>query len=213
MNKNNIIDLLQKELEEMTTIFQNMRESASVPSVLFQLSNSKIENIKNLLEILQVEDGVSVEAEKSGACGETMPVQSETQSVKAEEPQSVVEEKTIETPAPVKAAKESKKAISDTIAEKKSLNEMMSENGKNRFDSTLANKKIQNLRQAINVVDRFRYQKELFGGDSEAMNKALDCINESPSWERASEIIDGFGWDASLPIVGEFMELVKRKFN
>ena len=181
MNKNNIIDLLQKELEEMTTIFQNMRETASVPSVLFQLSNSKI--------------------------------QSETQSVKADEPQSVIEEKTIETPAPVKAAKESKKAISDTIAEKKSLNEMMSENGKNRFDSTLANKKIQNLRQAINVVDRFRYQKELFGGDSEAMNKALDCINESPSWERASEIIDGFGWDASLPIVGEFMELVKRKFN
>ena len=50
MNKNNIIDLLQKELEEMTTIFQNMRETASVPSVLFQLSNSKIENIKNLLE-------------------------------------------------------------------------------------------------------------------------------------------------------------------
>jgi len=161
-----------------------------------------------------MEDGVSVEAEKKDACSETKPAaQPEAQSVKVEEPQPVVQEKTAETPAPAQAAKESKKAISDTIAEKKSLNEMMSENGKNRFDSTLANKKIQNLRQAINVVDRFRYQKELFGGDSEAMNKALDCINESPSWERASEIIDGFGWDASLPIVGEFMELVKRKFN
>lgn len=49
--------------------------------------------------------------------------------------------------------------------------------------------KIEDLKKAISVGDRFLFQRELFGGNGEVMNKTIASLNELPSLADAEEFI------------------------
>ncbi len=215
MKKNNIVDLLKKEMCEMNAILQNISEQESVPSVLFQLSQSKIDNMKNLFDLLQQEVETAEKSEPQSVVetmqeevtvAEEVKIEEQTEQEKIKE--EIAQEEVAEQVAPI----EEKKNVLENTTEKKSLNERMSGKVSNTFENVIANKKISNLRQAINIVDKFRYQKELFGGNANLMNEMLDKLNDAINFDDALKIIEQFGWDKTLPVVEEFTELVKRKF-
>ena len=73
---------------------------------------------------------------------------------------------------------------------------------------------IQNLRKAINLNDRYRYQRELFGGNSELMNSVIDKLDTMSSLDEAVKYVQTeFIWDAESPTVTDFYSLLESRFS
>ncbi len=72
---------------------------------------------------------------------------------------------------------------------------------------------VEDIRQAISLGDRFLFQRELFGGNGELMQKTLDEINGLDSLNEAMEYIaDTFEWDNESTAVKLFENVLKRRF-
>ena len=73
---------------------------------------------------------------------------------------------------------------------------------------------VEDIRQAISLGDRFLFQRELFGGNGELMQKTLDEINDLDSLSEAMEYIaDTFEWDNESTAVKLFENVLKRRFG
>ena len=73
---------------------------------------------------------------------------------------------------------------------------------------------VEDIRQAISLGDRFLFQRELFGGNGELMQKTLDEINALGSLSEAMEYVaDTFEWDNESTAVKLFENVLKRRFS
>ena len=73
---------------------------------------------------------------------------------------------------------------------------------------------VEDIRQAISLGDRFLFQRELFGGNGELMQKTLDEINALGSLSEAMEYVaDTFEWDNESTAVQLFENVLKRRFS
>jgi len=119
-------------------------------------------------------------------------------------------------------------AIESEVAELKRLVEewvptpvephvMPSEAGASQDVSDISVKKvdgrlISDLRKAIGLNDRIRFQKELFGGDAALMNSTIEALNEASSFVEALEYIaSSFSWDDENATVKYFKDILSRK--
>jgi hypothetical protein len=90
-------------------------------------------------------------------------------------------------------------SIADTIACPKGVAEMT---------------RISSLRKAIGVADRFMLVRELFGGDEESYNYAIDSLDDIASFDDCVVYIaENFEWQAQNEGTKLMMELLQRKFN
>lgn len=93
-----------------------------------------------------------------------------------------------------------------------SRNELLSKSD-NSLATVLANKKISDIRQAINIGDRFRFQRELFRGNGEDMNKTLNYINQLATIEEVITFLKSkYNWDEENESAQDFLQIAKRKF-
>lgn len=104
--------------------------------------------------------------------------------------------------------------LADKIAPSKiSRSEKLSQ-ADNSLSATIANKKIDDIKQAISIGDRFRFQRELFGGNGEDMNKTLNYINQLASLEEVLSFLHNkYKWVEDDNDVVDFMQIVKRRFS
>ena len=73
---------------------------------------------------------------------------------------------------------------------------------------------VEDIRQAISVGDRFLFQRELFAGNGELMQKTLDELNALGSLEEAMDYVaDNFEWDSDSTAVQLFENVLKRRFG
>ena len=73
---------------------------------------------------------------------------------------------------------------------------------------------VEDIRQAISLGDRFLFQRELFAGNGELMQKTLDELNSLGSLSEAMEYIaDTFEWDKESTAVQLFENVLKRRFG
>ena len=93
-----------------------------------------------------------------------------------------------------------------------SLNEQLAEKAEPSLANILSNSKIEDLRQALSLAERFRFQRELFGGNGEKMNTTLAALNAMKSEAEATVYLSAFRWDDASECVAEFKQLVHRKF-
>jgi len=83
----------------------------------------------------------------------------------------------------------------------------------NSISSSLANKKIHDIKQAISIGDRFRFQRELFRGNGEDMNKTLTYINLLATLEEALSFLQSkYGWTPDNETAEDFYQIVRRRF-
>lgn len=128
---------------------------------------------------------------------------------------AVIEE-TIETPSAVEPIEEARK--STTLGDKMhqngpSRNEMHARPEQSGIHSSIANKKVDDIRQAISLGDRFRFQRELFRNNGEDMNKTLSYINMLATYnEVISFLLSKYGWQEDNEAVQDFFQIIKRKF-
>jgi hypothetical protein len=73
---------------------------------------------------------------------------------------------------------------------------------------------VEDIRQAISLGDRFLFQRELFAGNGELMQKTLDEINTLSSLGEAMDYVrDNFEWDKDSTAVQLFENVLKRRFS
>ena len=93
-----------------------------------------------------------------------------------------------------------------------SLNDQLVENAEPSLANVLSNSKVVDLRQALSLAERFRFQRELFNGNGEKMNTTLSAINAMKTEVEAFSYLSTFGWKEDERCVVEFKQLVHRKF-
>lgn len=73
---------------------------------------------------------------------------------------------------------------------------------------------VTDIRHAISLGDRFLFQRELFGGKGELMQKTIDKLNSLNSLgEALSYIHDNFSWDKDSSTYELFVNVLRRRFN
>lgn len=83
----------------------------------------------------------------------------------------------------------------------------------NSLTNNLENQKIDDIRQAINIGDRFRFQRELFGGNGEVLNKTINYLNQLAKFSEAESFLKSkFGWTDDNIHAEEFLQIVKRRY-
>lgn len=105
-----------------------------------------------------------------------------------------------------------------TLAEKisgngMSRNDMMSRAENGGINAAIGSKKVDDIRQAISLGDRFRFQRELFKNNGEEMNKTLSYINKLATYEEVISFLQSkYGWEEGSAAAEDFYQIIKRKF-
>lgn len=105
-----------------------------------------------------------------------------------------------------------------TLAEKISgngisRNDMMSRAENGGINAAIGSKKVDDIRQAISLGDRFRFQRELFKNNGEEMNKTLSYINKLATYEEVISFLQSkYGWEEGSAAAEDFYQIIKRKF-
>ena len=72
---------------------------------------------------------------------------------------------------------------------------------------------VDDIRHAISLGDRFLFQRELFAGNGELMQKTLNALNEQTSYNEAVHYISQFDWDKESSTYELFLNVLKRRFT
>ena len=73
---------------------------------------------------------------------------------------------------------------------------------------------VTSLREAIGVADKFMLIRELFGGDNDAYETAIDQLEQQPSFDDCViYIAENYTWRAQSEGTKFMMELLQRKYN
>ena len=83
-----------------------------------------------------------------------------------------------------------------------------------RVDEKLQRHLSQDIRKAISLNDRFRFQRELFAGSSSAMDTAIEHIEMMNSYGNAElYFFSQLHWDRDNEVVKDFMAIVRNHFQ
>ena len=114
------------------------------------------------------------------------------------------------TPAPQPVQSTDNLAPSDTPSAKPT----QPAKGAQPLQTSLFGTAVEDIRQAISLGDRFLFQRELFAGNGELMQKTLDEINSLGSLSEAMDyVLDNFEWDKESTAVQLFENVLKRRFS
>lgn len=205
--KNEIIIPKTETISEESSQFVEEPTVQDEPVIEIEVSEEIVETIEESVQIELVETVTEEIADE--VIPEVMTPETENYEVK--EITEVKKSTTTETKTTVE---DTKKTI---LAEKisthtPSRNDTLLK-ADNSLSSTLANKKIDDIKQAINIGDRFRFQRELFRGNGEEMNKTLSYINQLATLAEVQSFLDSkYGWEAENETVEDFYQIVKRRF-
>lgn len=111
-------------------------------------------------------------------------------------------------------------AMPETLADV--LNQERPDSLAERYEKQLAQKRLQNtlaaqryadFSRALSLNDRFRYQRELFNNNREALSQLLAALDSMESWAEAEDYLSSYQWDEDLPVVQEFYAMIEQHFN
>ena len=179
------IELIVEDPQEQETPEEIVEESAETPQEV-PVEEMPLEPLESL-EIIEEEEPVAE------------PVA-----------EPVVESVTVTAPAPQPVQSTDNLAPSDTP----SVKPIQPAKGAQPLQTSLFGTAVEDIRQAISLGDRFLFQRELFAGNGELMQKTLDELNALGSLEEAMDYVaDNFEWDSDSTAVQLFENVLKRRFS
>ncbi len=116
---------------------------------------------------------------------------------------TVVAEKTVSEPAAsLSSASSHTTTLEQSLPHSISLNEVIQK------------KFLADFRKAFSLNDRFRFRRELFGGDEGRMNEAISDLNELQSFEESITYLDKkLKWNVEDEAVADFIKLLEKRFS
>lgn len=124
-------------------------------------------------------------------------------------------------PAPAAREEKSHQLLNDRLKGnngQKPLNQMLSSpSEKPSLASIHARKKSGSMRAAISLNQRFMFTRELFDGDSQAFNQALDKLDTFNTYEEAYQYTRGryaqqYNWDLDAEESQEFFQILQSRY-
>ena len=126
-----------------------------------------------------------------------------------------------ETPEPQEELSEYIEEEEETKVEEEEVKEdaktptALSEVSKESFtrNDSITHKKIDDIKQAISLGDRFLFQRELFNNNGELMTKTIGYLNGLTSMDEALQYVNKkFNWDSENPTVERFLQILIRRY-
>ncbi|NOZ47012.1 MAG: hypothetical protein GXO79_09550 [Chlorobi bacterium] len=114
-----------------------------------------------------------------------------------------------------KQAKDKSSIMADKFeVTKQSINDLIASSKKTRDLATkLKDAPIANLKKAINLNDKIRFIKELFNGQNEKYQQAVDELNKCKNLDEALEYLNkNYTWNQEKESFRDFLELIYRRF-
>ena len=109
--------------------------------------------------------------------------------------------------------------VAEKFSGKTTVRDRLSENREDKsIAGKLKNKPIKDLRSAIGINEKFIFLNELFDGNANGYNDAVDALNGFSSFEEANNYLENswvakYNWNLKNKYVkGDFMDLVHRRF-
>ena len=216
------IDYLLLDIKELETLIAGMRDAEVYPvsffSQTFNLTH-KILNDLHSLETAQIEM-LRKQMEAHQALIQSLPNPVATAAPAPEEYKPEVKEEPVAEPVIVPEPK--MEPVQEVIIEKTEIVTEQSEpphksvtsEKQNVFLSDILEKKnLSDFRKAFSLNDRFRFRRELFGGNEEKMNKAITDLNEIHSYEESVTYLNNeLKWNIEDEAVADFIKLLEKRF-
>lgn len=138
---------------------------------------------------------------------EEQQISEETEHISAEEQQLIVSVVDIVGDNQVTT-------LAESIETTESVADKLAKNADDTLASAINNKKIIDLKSSITLGDRFRFQRELFGGNGEKMNKAISDFNSFETMTEAQDYIakNFVHWALDNETVSDFIQLLQRRY-
>jgi len=235
MEINSTIDIIIKDLNEAREIIDDLKKYPGVPELQVELAKAKC---KSAAEVIALFKSLHVSAFQNRV---SEPARAEeSHQVKEEEPVKpvreyhppVIEHKVAEVvakPEPeiiqpasepsVRTTPVSKKLsetaiIADQFPKPASFNEELGSH-KHSDDvlEIIRTLPLSSLSEAIGINDKFLFIREIFNGNQDIYNQALQKLESAGNLSDARAIIAGYtGEDNENEAVKQLMDLIKRKF-
>lgn len=82
------------------------------------------------------------------------------------------------------------------------------------LNEVLEKKNLSDFRKAFSLNDRFRFRRELFGGDEEKMNRAIRDLNDLHTFEDSIAYLHNeLKWNVDDAAVAGFIQLLEKRFS
>lgn len=217
MTKETLIILIEKEITEIISLTKGFAELDTFPKPLMEMALEKSKNLTKCLDQLaklkEKPQPEKVVVEPQPKAEKPQPIETVQEPKKGEKQTGKVVAKEKEKEKEViPPQSESKVILAETIKKTTSVLENLSTNG-DRVASVIEHQKITELKSAISIVDRFRFQRELFEGNGEQMSQAISDFDNMDSMEAAQAYIaQKFKWDEADANVADFMDLLQRRY-
>ena len=168
---------------------------------------------------LELEEKSRVRNEQNEAKNKiTMETSEEKPIASIENIDSIAPIAPVETTAPTTSivdavAENQPQTLAESIETSESLADKLAKTADDTLAEVINNKKIIDLKSSITLGDRFRFQRELFGGNGEKMNKAISDFNSFETMTEAqSYIAKNFDWPLDNDAVSDFIQLLQRRY-
>ena len=226
------IDYLLLDIRELETLVAGMRDAEVYPvsffGQTFDLTHKILKDL-HALETAQIEM-LRKQMEEHQALIQSIPPSVAT-------PVQTVQEASITAPAPIPAEPE------PVIQEQEIRQELPAEQGLSAgpepipveepetpavetsgkvipaerpglfLNDLLEKKNFSDFRKAFSLNDRFRFRRELFGGDDARMNKVINDLNDLHSYEDSVTYLNNeLKWNIEDEAVADFIKLLEKRF-
>ncbi len=227
MNKDTLIALIEKDIAELQTLTQGFAEMETFPQPLIDLAVTKVESLRHCLTAMPeaARDSVRTEPEKPAPVPDEAPVTvTEPAAVVEPEPTLIVEPEPIpevfedvdnqpdtDVATPDETAAQ---IVAETIHKPETVIDAFEKQQENEsLAATIAHRPVTDLKRAISIADRFRFQRELFDNNGEQMATVLDALNQCTSLEQAEAYLEKHcALPPDKPATTDFVDLIKRRF-
>ena len=227
MNKDTLIALIEKDIAELQTLTQGFAEMETFPQPLIDLAVPKVESLRRCLTAMPeaARDSVRTEPEMPAPVPDEAPVI-------VTEPAAVVEPELtlVVEPEPIPEVCEdadnqidtdvatpdetAAQIVAETIHKPETVIDAFEKQQENEsLAATIAHRPVTDLKRAISIADRFRFQRELFDNNGEQMATVLDALNQCTSLEQAEAYLEKHcALPPDKPATTDFVDVIKRRF-
>ena len=203
------IDYLLLDIRELETLVAGMRDAEVYPvsffGQTFDLTHKILKDL-HALETAQIEM-LRKQMEEHQALIQSIPPSVAT-------PVQTVQEASIAAPAPIPSEPEPIPVEEpETPAMEASGKVIPAERPGLFLNDLLEKKNFSDFRKAFSLNDRFRFRRELFGGDEARMNKVINDLNDLHSYEDSVTYLNNeLKWNIEDEAVADFIKLLEKRF-
>ena len=228
MEKDALIKIIIQDVKELDTLLNAFTGKSEISKMFIQLARNKTKGIIEEIDMLEnlIDTNASTELEFSEQKITESKIIEQLKDVfkkPNETARKTVNENIIEIEQTVEKQETAiKTEINNKKPEPVTLGEKLMQGNQSFYDtltqkkeqeSIYQNRPIKDIMSAIGINDRFYFQKELFGGDTELFNSIISQLNSLNNMDMAEKLLaETLKCDENSEAVQLFKNIIRRRY-